>query len=388
MNILYVPAKDPRLTNGGNEQRTNLLWESLKRYGKVYTFLVDSKLSSEDELIDGEHPIYKCKPTEKRFSVWQVVNTILSRFSLFSVYNRKASKIKSPIEVFEGVHFDVVVARYVHPLCNYNYWELAPLLIDIDDHPLQVYETVRRKRLPFCLKTIGKYVTKWQTDYFIKKSAGGWIANKEQEKLLDDNFVFLPNIPQTPSQLYKVDNIERSNLFTVGAMAYGPNKEGVTRFLKHIWLPFHEKYPDVQYYIVGKGASENEAKLWNSYEGVKYLGFVDNLEALYEKTLATVVPVYSGGGTCIKTLEAMAYSRTCLSTKFGARGLTENVIKGEKGILLFEDAESFINAYKKVRDVNWREKMEQQGNRVVESIYSIDSFNKAVDDIMSKSKCK
>lgn len=386
MNILYIPTKDPRLTNGGNEQRTNLLWESLKRYGRVYTFLVDLKLTSANELIDGEHPIYKCKPIEKRFSVWQFVNAILIRFSLFGVYSRKTSNIKSPSEVFGGIHFDVVVARYVHPLCDYKYWEIAPLLIDIDDHPMQVYETVRRKRLPFGLKTIGKYITKWQTDYFIKKSAGGWIANKEQEKLLSGNYAFLPNIPQQPSQSYKVDNKERRNLFTVGAMGYGPNKEGVTRFLKQIWPSFHESFPEVQYFIAGKGASDSEVKLWNSYEGVKYLGFVDDLEALYEKTLATVVPVYSGGGTCIKTLEAMAYSRTCFSTKFGARGLSDNDVIGEKGILLFADAESFINEYKKVLDVNRREEIEQQGKRLVESIYSVESFNKAVDNIVSKSK--
>ena len=386
MNILFIPTKDPRLTNGGNEQRTNLLWKSLKRYGKVYTFLLDRKLSCLDELIDSEHPIYKFKPIEKRFSVWQFVNAILIRFSLFSVYSRKTYKIKSPDEVFGGIHFDVVVARYVHPLCDYKYWEIAPLLIDVDDHPMQVYETVRRKRLPFVLKTIGKYITKWQTDYFIKKSAGGWIANKEQEKLLSGNYAFLPNIPQQPSQSYKVDNKERRNLFTVGAMGYGPNKEGVTRFLKQIWPSFHESFPEVQYFIAGKGASDSEVKLWNSYEGVKYLGFVDDLDALYEKTLATVVPVYSGGGTCIKTLEAMAYSRTCLSTRFGARGLSEDAVIGEKGVLLFEDAESFINEYKKVLDVNRREEIEQQGKRLTESIYSVESFNKAVDDIVSKSK--
>lgn len=384
MNILYIPTKDPRLTTGGNEQRTNLLWESLKRYGKVYTFLLDRKLDTNDEMYDGEHPIYKIRPEESRFSPWRIVNSFLSRISLISICSRKTTKIKSPEKVFPSVQFDLVVARYVHPLCEFNYWEIAPLLIDIDDHPSQVYETVRRKRLPFGLKTIGKYITKWQTDYLIKKSAGGWIANKNQEKLLGDNYVFLPNIPQTPSLDYKTDNKERSNLFTVGAMGYAPNKEGVTRFLKQIWPSFHEKYPEVQYYIVGKGASENEAKMWNSYEGVKYLGFVDNIEQLYEKTLATVVPVYSGGGTCIKTLEAMAYSRICLSTKFGARGLPENVVNEEKGIMLFENAASFINLYSIIIDDKRREKQEQQGKRVVDSLYSIDSFNKAVDEIVLK----
>lgn len=377
---------DPRLKNGGNEQRTNLLWESLKRYGTVYTFLVDYSLDCNYEMVEGEHPIYKIRPKFIKFSFWRVINVILNRLSLCNTYNRKTIKIKNPRIVFNNINFDVVVTRYVIPLCVYKYWEIAPLLIDVDDHPLQVYNTVFKKRLPIGLKTIGKFLTKLQTNYIINKSVGGWIANKEQEELLGNNYMFLPNIPQFPSASYKVENNERNNLFTVGAMAYGPNKDGVTRFLGQIWPSFHEKYPDVQYFIVGKGASDAEVKLWNSYEGVKYLGFVEDLESLYEKTLATVVPVYSGGGTCIKTLESMAYSRPCISAPFGARGLARDVINGEKGILLFEDAKSFIHAYGIVLDIKRRDEMEKQGSHFITSNYSVNSFNKAVNAVVSNAR--
>lgn len=384
MNILYIPTKDPRLTNGGNEQRTNLLWESLKRYGKVYTFLNDPKLGTYAEKVDGEHPIYKICPEEKRFSPWRIANSFLSRLSLISIYSRKTIEIQNPSEVFAGVHFDVVVSRYVHPLCDFKYWEIAPLLIDIDDHPQQVYETVRRRRLPWGLKTIGYYVTKWQANYLIGKSVGGWIANQEQEIWLGDSFTFLPNIPQMPSSSYNQGNTHRKNLFTVGAMGYGPNKDGVTRFLKDIWPSFHNCYPEVKYYIVGKGASDEDARMWSSVDGVEYLGFVENLELLYENTLATVVPVYSGGGTCIKTLETMAFSRTCLSTEFGARGLSDDVIQNEKGVVIFKDAESFIEAYKKIQDVSHRDKIEAQGRETITSSYSVDGFNRAVDMVMKR----
>ena len=80
----------------------------------------------------------------------------------------------------------------------------------------------------------------------------------------------------------------------------------------------------------------------------------------------------------------MVHSRTCLSTKFGARGLAEDVVNGEKGILLFEEAETFINAYEKTLDIKRREEIEKLGKSVVESSYSVESFNKAVDDIVSK----
>lgn len=384
MNILFIPTKDPRLTNGGNEQRTNLLWESLKRYGTVYTFLSDNNLGEKFEYIDGRHPIYKYRKVANKRSFGYIFNAIISKLTPINIWKLKKIRDSDVNKVFKDIRFNLVVTRYIYPLNDCNYWEIAPLLIDIDDHPIQVYNTVHRKRLPLGLKTIGKYVTIWQTNYIVKKAKGGWIANKDQVNLCGENFGFLPNIPQFPSSDYKADCNNRKNLFTVGAMGYGPNKVGVTLFLKKIWPSFHEKHPDVQYYIVGKGAPEVDVKFWNSFEGVKYLGFVDNLETLYEKTLATVVPVYSGGGTCIKTLEAMVHSRTCLSTKFGARGLAEDVVNGEKGILLFEEAETFINAYEKTLDIKRREEIEKLGKSVVESSYSVESFNKAVDDIVSK----
>ena len=386
MNILYVPTKDPRLKNGGNEQRTNLLWESLKRYGKVYSFVSDSKLKNELELIDGPHPVCKYRIIVNKRTLWYFFSVIVGRLSPFSIWKHKYIKLPDVTSVFKGVKFDLVVTRYVHPLCEHNYWKFAPLLIDIDDHPSQVYNTIYKQRLPTGMRTIGKYITKWQTKYLLSKASGGWIANGEQLSSCGASFCFLPNIPQNPTGKYKVDYKDRKNLFTVGAMGYDPNKEGVTRFLTQIWPLFHRKYPDVQYFIVGKGASETDANMWNRLEGVKYMGYVDDLEALYEETLATVVPVYSGGGTCIKTLEAMAYSRACLSTTFGARGLSNDIIENEKGVLLFDDAETFIDAYQKILDDKRRAEIESQGYNVIAKYYSADSFDMAVDNVVLEFK--
>ena len=386
MNILYVPSKDPRLTSCGNEQRTNLLWESLKKYGKVYTFLVDYQLTSREEMYNGNNPIFKFNPVIKKWSIWYLVNSILVRFSLFSIYDYKSKRIPNPAEVFKNIHFDVVVTRYVVSTCSFKYWEIAPLFIDIDDHPLQVYSSIRKRQLPKILQKLGECITKWQTRQILSRSIGGWIANEEQVVICPNNYRFLPNIPQSPSTSYRVDYGERRNLFTVGAMGYGPNKEGVTRFLKEIWSTFHMVYPDVKYYIVGGGALEADVEKWNSYEGVEYLGFVEDLESLYEKTLATVVPVYSGAGTCIKTLESISFSRVCLSTRFGVRGFHDLAIEGTKGLMIFDDANSFIQNFEKIQNLEVCNKMELQGKEFILQHYSKLYFDKAVDNVLSRTK--
>ena len=382
MNILFVPTKDPRLTNGGNEQRTNLLWNSLKRYGRVYTFLLDESLGTNTELIAGEHPIFRFHPIYKKKSIWYIVNVIFERLSIFSIFKCKTTKVPNPADVFAGVRFDIVVARYIYSLCYSDYWRLAPLLIDIDDHPDQVFATVRSEHLPLVFRRLGKWLTSWQTDRIVSKSFGGWLANEEQVELCGFNYFYLPNIPQKPSSNYAVNNQDRTNLFTVGAMGYKPNRDGVNFFLKEVWPEFHNLYPNVIYYIVGKGARDEDKANWQKVDGVEYLGFVDNIEILYQNVLATVVPIYSGGGTCIKTLESMSHSRICLSTKFGARGLPIEVMEKKEGILIFEDSKSFIEAYELISNSEYRECKEKLGQEVVSNYFSSDSFNRAVDELV------
>ena len=91
-----------------------------------------------------------------------------------------------------------------------------------------------------------------------------------------------------------------------------------------------------------------------------------------------------GGGTCIKTLEAMAFSRMCISTPFGARGLPESVIKEEKGVLIFNDKEDFVKAYERICDEEYRKSKEQLGRETIQNTYSQQNFDAAVDKVMKK----
>ena len=57
MTILYVCNKDPRLTTGGNEQRTHSLWIALQKIGRVYTIVYSNVNGETCKRIDGENPI-------------------------------------------------------------------------------------------------------------------------------------------------------------------------------------------------------------------------------------------------------------------------------------------------------------------------------------------
>ena len=386
MNILFVSPFDPRKNKSGGEQRALLLWESLTRHGRVFSFILDiydGDSTTDGKLTEGEHPFFKFRPKRNKNSLGYKANCIPKYLTGFELNIGRFIVCPNPESVFECDHFDIVVSRYVSPLYLCRFWDLAPVIIDIDDHPVQVFKTRKSQHLPFPLRQLGHFLISRKTSNAIKKSVGGWVSNREQVRMCGSNYHYLPNIPNQPSEQYIENYSDRKDLFTVGHMKHGPNREGINRFLNLIWPAFHAKHPEVKYYLVGDGAYEEDQTAWNRIEGVEYLGFVDNLELLYQSILATVVPIYSGGGTCIKTLESMAFSRMCLSSEFGVRGLPEEVTADRKGVIVFKTAEDFIESYEELLNRDYREKKERIGREVIDQLYSKSVFDKSVDKLIS-----
>ena len=75
MNILFVTNIDPRLKNSGSAQRTNLLWESLKRHGRVFSYFADDSTACDEEHIEGEHPLYRFNAQTIKSSVFSVTRS-------------------------------------------------------------------------------------------------------------------------------------------------------------------------------------------------------------------------------------------------------------------------------------------------------------------------
>ena len=56
-------------------------------------------------------------------------------------------------------------------------------------------------------------------------------------------------------------------------------------------------------------------------DGVDILGLVPDLPAVVATARAVIVPIWEGGGTRLKVLEALAAGRTVVSTPLGASGI-------------------------------------------------------------------
>lgn len=380
-NILFVTSSDPRLSQEGHSQRTNLLWESLKGSGRVYTIVYDETYIGEPMAIEGEHPIFifnsgMRKYTKKIKYFPHRISSYLTRI----IYLPTALPSEYTInEIYKNTKFDLVVSRYVQIPARYHLWNIAPLIIDFDDHPLQVFDTMHKYNRPVILRPLAKFLLKQQLNKLIDKIEIGWLSNQFLITESSAKLVYLPNIPYHISEFYNPKCTERKYLFTIGLMSYEPNYKGVDAFLSNIWPIFHEKYPDIEYLIGGKGAPLKYVQKWERVDGVKYVGYVEDLAEAYKHCIAAIVPIYSGSGTCIKTLEAMAYSRVCISTPFGARGFKEAQMSGKNGLLIFNNAREFINAYETIISTKKREDLEKRAKDFIDNNYSYKTFKSIVN---------
>lgn len=133
------------------------------------------------------------------------------------------------------------------------------------------------------------------------------------------------------------DRDELSILFT-GTMSYSPNSEGVKWFANKVFPLLINKYPSLKFIIAGKYA--NMITLSND-KNIQIVSSPDDIRPCFSKASIYIVPLFQGGGTRIKILEAAAMQKPVVTTRIGAEGLED---LSDYNILFAETAQEFFEA--------------------------------------------
>jgi glycosyltransferase involved in cell wall biosynthesis len=109
-----------------------------------------------------------------------------------------------------------------------------------------------------------------------------------------------------------------------GSLDYGPNATAVTFILEHI-LPEldKDKFLNFKILIGGKGLDTLHPAL--RHERVRYLGFIDDLNAFCAGADLLLNPVATGAGVKTKVIDAIAAGLTVISSTEGALGVKTSV---------------------------------------------------------------
>ena len=376
-NILLIAPGDPRDLSAGGAQRTNFLYEALRREGRVYTLIPVGGTFLEKQ--DAEWNIAWVCPM-KRYSPTWFLDRLLSREVPF-LHCPSGGILPQLAQLWPGVKFDYVVCRYAAWAVYTRAWQVAPLLLDVDDLPLESFQTIYASqcRMPAFLRML---VRRWQ-DAIFRKSAGLWIANAEQLSSLPAiPKGWLPNLPREPEREYSPSDRSRPQIISVGYLGYPANYEGIDTFLTEVWPTLHRNYPQLRYRIIGRELPLRFQERWSAYPNVEIPGFVEDLEEEYRNALFSVAPIYSGSGTCIKVLESLRMGRVCLCTPFAVRGLKDSKLL-QNGLLVEEDADAFLKqAVSLLENEPERHRLESAGMAAVQAEFNFKLFSDSVEALI------
>jgi glycosyltransferase involved in cell wall biosynthesis len=110
---------------------------------------------------------------------------------------------------------------------------------------------------------------------------------------------------------------EGERVLFFGTLSWRPNIEGVRRFVADAWPGVRARRPAARLRIAGPRSREHVGDLHAPGDGVEVLGVVEDLAAELAATRVVVAPLWIGGGTRIKVLEAMAAARPVVGTAVG-----------------------------------------------------------------------
>ena len=101
----------------------------------------------------------------------------------------------------------------------------------------------------------------------------------------------------------------------IGSWIWKPNADGLRYF-------FDQIYPHLPNHLSIRVAGRDAEWLSGKYANVQYLGFVPNAQEFLAEARVVAIPSIRGGGTQLKTLEAIGLGLPIVATPFALRGIS------------------------------------------------------------------
>jgi glycosyltransferase involved in cell wall biosynthesis len=128
-----------------------------------------------------------------------------------------------------------------------------------------------------------------------------------------------------------------NTLIFSGSLSYSANYEGMNWFIQEVYPLIQTQNPAVRLIITGKPGPQPLPPA----ENVSLTGFVDDVRPLIASAWISLAPLWLGGGTRLKILEALALGTPVVTTSKGAEGLA---VRDGEHLLIADTPEAFAAA--------------------------------------------
>ncbi len=177
----------------------------------------------------------------------------------------------------------------------------------------------------------------------------------------------LGNDEQLELPSLKFEHSQQSLLY-VGSLGWEANVDGLLWFIDGVWPELIKKHPNLIFNIVGKNPDKRLIEAVKAYQGIKLVGFVDDLEPYFQQHRVFIAPLRFGAGMKVKVLNAMCRGIPTVTTSVGSEGMavTNNI-----HLAIADDAQTMTQSINNllVNQSDW-ELMEQNSRCIVKEKYT------------------
>jgi glycosyltransferase involved in cell wall biosynthesis len=221
-------------------------------------------------------------------------------------------------------------AIFVHRLSSMSAFmqvqqPLPPVFLDLDD--IEHISFMRQIRQPptglatqlYYLQVPARF---WGEVQAIRKARCSFVCSSGDRRYLTKRLGF-PNVVTVPNAIAIPEQqaiAQEPTLLLIGGYNYFPNMNAANFLIERVWTDIYKAIPDARLIIAGP-YPQNIRSYNKKVRGVEFPGFVDDINALYQKSRVVCCPIFSGGGTRVKMIEAAAYGKPIVATSIGAEGL-------------------------------------------------------------------
>jgi glycosyltransferase involved in cell wall biosynthesis len=253
--------------------------------------------------------------------------------------------------------FDLVIASQLSMAAYYPYFKHVPAVFEELEIGLSSEDSLRASGWMKRVRHAGTWFKLRRYIMRLLKAFSAVTVVSEQEKtLVLRKFATVKDILVLPNCMNMDDYggirvaLEPNTLIFTGSFRYQANYEAMQWFTKEVFPLVLEEIPSTQLIITG----DHAGLPLPSNRNVRLVGYVDDVKSLVASSTVALAPLWSGGGTRLKILEAMAIGTPVIATSKGAEGL--EVISGEH-LFVTDEPVQFANETVRILrdpDLRWR----------------------------------
>lgn len=366
-NILLVCSVAPFAQASGAAQRSALLYQSLQELGTVD--ILELTPGSQTQVTRDDSVAGVTWIKAKLARSWWLGLTKSADFNQ-QICHQLGQDLS---------HYDLIVGRYMWPISQLIIPSQVKTIVDLDDFQYRYSSLLSwnfNLTKQWLKKRLAQYFNQTKLDQF---DGLFFVAEQDVVAGVKHKSQVLPNIPLLQRQDKVMSLAEASNdkpkLLFVGSLWYQPNVVSINWFLQQVLPIVRQTYPEVEVKLVGAAPEHVRAK-WQQDYGILAPGFVDSLAKEYHSASAVIAPVLVGGGTNIKVLEALAFSRPCITTDLCAQAFAP-ILLNQQHLLVAEDAMDFAMHCITCIESQFTQQIAQKGQQAIAEHYSEASFKAA-----------